>query len=108
MIYGDSAYPMTRYIQPAIRNPSGAGRILNAAMSGLRVSVEWTFGQMTQQWRFLDDKQNQKVKVNAPGKVFIVAAIMNNLHTIQYGNQTRDYFNCTAGPKTMWDYLHNF
>lgn len=109
IIYGDSAYPLTRYIQPAIRMATGNGRVLNNVMSGLRVTVsEWTFGFMTQQWRFLDDEQNQKVNMNAPGKVFIVAAIMSNLHTIEYGNQTRVYFNCTAGPKTMWDYLHNF
>ena len=86
----------------------GSGRVLNNVMSGLRVTVEWTFGFMTQQWRFLDDEQNQKVNLNAPGKVFIVAAIMSNLHTLEYGNQTRGYFNCVAGPKSMWDYLHNF
>lgn len=77
-------------------------------MSGLRIAVEWSFGIMTQQWRFLDDVQNQKVNKNAPGKVFIAAAIIHNLHNIQYGNQIKNYFQCDAGPKTMWEYLHNF
>lgn len=108
IIYGDSAYPLTAYLQPAIRLAQGAARILNHRMSGLRIAVEWNFGIMTQQWGFLDDEKNQKVNKNAPGKVFIVAAIMSNLHNIQYGNQIRDFFKCDAGPQTMWDYLHNF
>jgi hypothetical protein len=110
IIYGDSAYPLTRYLQPAIRMAQGGARQLNFVMSGVRIAVEWNFGNMVNQWRFLDDEQNQKINLNRPGKVFIVAAIMHNLHNIQYGNEIREYFKCPrrAGPMRMWDYLHNF
>jgi hypothetical protein len=85
IIYGDSAYALTTYCQPAIRSAAaGAARALHHTMSGQRIAVEWNFGAMCNQWRFLDDEQNHKINLNAPGKVFICIAILHNLHNIKY------------------------
>ena len=62
-VYGDSAYPIT----PHTLGPH-KGAVLaeeqeafNSQMSGLRVVVEWAFGDIVSYFAFLNYKKNLKV-----------------------------------------------
>ena len=58
-------------------------RDFNSAMSHVRNSVEWLFG---------DFKKNLKIGMSAVGKQYIVCALMRNALTCLYGNNTSEYF----------------
>jgi hypothetical protein len=95
-LYGDPAYPINDYIFGGYRNPdSGSSQQeFNSAMSEVRVSVEWNFGEITQYWKFLDFKQDMKVFLQPVAQYYIIASLFTNFCTILYGNKTQKYFAC--------------
>lgn len=67
----------------------------NAAMSKVRISVEWLFGDISAYFKFVDFKKNLKLYLNSGWKIYIVIAILRNAHTCNYGYQTstlEEYF----------------
>ena len=95
-IYGDPAYPHRLHLQAPFR---AAIRLteeqteFNRAMSAVRVSVEWVFGDIVNFFKFLDFKKNLKIHLSAVGKMYIVCALLTNAHTCLYGSLTSKYFN---------------
>ena len=74
-------------------------------MSAVRVSVEWTFGKVIQQFAYLDFRKNQKVLLQPVGKYYMVGALLTNCHTCLYGSQTTTFFG--VPPPTLEVYLSN-
>lgn len=66
----------------------------NTAMSRVRTSVEWLFGDIISYFKFLDFKKNLKLGLSSVGKMYIVSAILRNGLTCLYGNTTSDFFLC--------------
>jgi hypothetical protein len=111
-LYGDPAYPL----RPQLMAPYRVGDVqvltedmkeFNRAMSSLRVSVEWLFGDVANSFKFIDFKKNLKLWLSAVGKFYVVAALMRNILTCLYGNTTSKYFH--IDPPTIDSYLgvHN-
>ena len=75
----------------------------NEAMSSVRVSVEWLFGDVLNSFKFLDFKKNLKLGLSAIGKHYIVAALFRNILTCLYGNTASTFFQ--LDPPTVQDYL---
>ena len=107
-IYGDPAYPL----RPQLMCPYKVGdvqvltpqmRAFNKAMSEVRVSVEWLFGDISNYFKFIDYKKNLKIHLSAVGKQYLVSALMRNILTCFYGNMTSDYFD--IAPPTVDEYL---
>ena len=75
-LYGDPAYPLGVHLQAPFRNRelTPEMREFNKAMSALRVSVEWMFGNITKYFSFVDFKRQMKVNLSATGKIYCVAA----------------------------------
>ena len=69
-VYGDPAYPLRIHLQA----PYSQGRLTqqmedyNKAMSAVRVSVEWLFGDIINSFKFLDYKKNLKIGLSSVGK----------------------------------------
>ena len=63
VLYGDPAYGLSRNIISPFRGAqvTNAGQMFNTQMSKLRVSVEWGFGKICQNFAYLDFKKNLKV-----------------------------------------------
>ena len=104
-LYGDPAYPLRVHLQVPYR---GAGitlrmELYNKAMSAVRMSVEWLFGDIINYFKFLDFKKNLKISLSAVGKMYIVCAIFRNALTCMYGNPTSEYF--ALDPPTIQDYF---
>ena len=93
-IYGDLAYPLRAHIQ----RPFQGARLpqiqqqFNSAMSSVRISVEWLFGDIINFFKFMDFKKNLKTALSPIGKMYLVSGILQNAHTILYGNSTSNYF----------------
>ena len=55
-LYGDLAYAQSIYLIGGFRNADvGTGEALyNQIMSSVRITVEWGFGAIIEQWKYLD------------------------------------------------------
>ena len=75
----------------------------NKAMSGVRVTVEWLFGLVSNYFKFIDFKKMQRIGMSPVGKVYIVCSILQNAHTCLYGNQISETFG--IDPPTVREYF---
>ena len=53
-------------------------RLFNTAMSEVRVSVKWLFGDIVNYFKFIDYKKNLKISMSAIGKQYLVCAFLRN------------------------------
>ena len=58
--------------------------------------IEWGFANILAQWSFLDFRIATKIFQSPVAKYYIVAALLVNIWTCFYGNQTMEYFKCEA------------
>jgi hypothetical protein len=105
LLYGDPAYGVNDFIFCGFKgNTSAIEKEFNKKMSGVRQSVEWSFGRMKILWAFIDFKKNHKLLLSPVGKVMNVAMLLTNCHTCYFGgNQISMYFN--LNPPTLEEYL---
>ncbi|KAJ8036265.1 hypothetical protein HOLleu_20186 [Holothuria leucospilota] len=73
-------------------------------MSSVRVTVEWLFGDIMNNFKFVDFKNNQKVGLSARGKMDLVSGLLINAHICQYGNLTSRFFGLEL--PTLAQYFH--
>ena len=71
----------------------------NTAMSSVRVTVEWLFGEIVKYFKFIDFKRQQSISLSPVGKIYIVCAILQNALTCLYNNPVSEYFALT--PPTL-------
>lgn len=108
-LYGDQAYALRELLlRPYTEHEIQAGnniqrQHLNNAMRALRISVEWGFGKIVQEFAFLDFKKNQKILLQDLGAMYKVGTILTNCHTCLYGGETSQYFQ--INPPTLEEYL---
>ena len=105
-IYGDPAYPLRIHLQAPFRNTTRLTqqmKLFTKSMSKVRMSVEWIFGDVINDFKFLDFKKNLKIGLSAVGEMYIVGAILRNCLTCLYGNLTAEYFD--VQPPVLEDYL---
>ena len=67
-------------------------RRFNALMSRYRVVVENIFGEAVKSFGILTHRHNMRLGCMQVGKVFPLAMLFYNLHSMFYGNQTSAYF----------------
>ena len=104
-VYGDPAYPLRPQLQALFRGAVLTDDIkrFNTAMSSVRVSVEWLFGDVVNQFKFVDFKKNLKVALSPIGKIYITRAVLNNALICMYGNNTSTFFG--INPPTVHEYF---
>ena len=104
-IYGDPAYPLRVQLQKPFQGAhlTDLQKAWNKAMSGVRVSVEWIFGDILNYFKFLDFRKNLKIKLSAVGKYYIVCSLLHNARACLYGNCTQRTFN--VNPPNIRDYF---
>ena len=98
-IYGDPVYPLRIHLQAPFRNGvlTPQMQAYNSAMSEVRSSVEWLFGDVINYFKFLDFIKNLKIGLSGVGKM------LRNALTCFYGNQTSEYFE--LDPPSLQDYF---
>lgn len=104
-IYGDSAYPLSTYIQTPFKGTilSSDQALFNSVMSGCRITVEWSFAKIIQEFAFLDYKKNLKLNLQIVDKYYLVGTLFSNCHVCCYGSETSKFFKCD--PPSLEDYL---
>jgi nuclease HARBI1 len=68
-IYGDSGYIDSRYLFSGFEGAvlTAEQKRFNYLLSQGRIAVEWSFGKITNLWRYLDNYKNQKTGQQAVG-----------------------------------------
>lgn len=104
-IYGDPSYPHRPHLQAPFKGAriTQEQRDWNKAMSSVRVSVEWIFGDIANYFKFLDFKKNLKVQLSAVGKMYIVCTLLYNARCCLYGSMTSEYFELQ--PPSLEEYF---
>ena len=74
-LYGDPAYPQSRYIVGGYMHPEPGTeqQLFNTGMSTVRKCVEWGFNGIISQWRFLDLKATMQIFKMPIAKYFVIA-----------------------------------
>ena len=74
------------YVYILFRNdPLTDQKAYNKAMSQVRVSVEWLFGDTVNWFKFLDFKKRLKIYLSAVGKMYLTCALLTSARTCLYG-----------------------
>ena len=105
-VYGDPAYPLRVHLQGPFKgaNLTPAEQQFNKAMSQVRVSVEWLFGDIVNYFAFLDFKKNLKIGLSPVGKMYIVCTLLRNAHSCLYQSSTSKFFR--IDPPQIQDYFN--
>lgn len=104
-LYGDAGYPLT----PHLVVPFRGARIhadeasFNLAMSRFRLSVEWGYGAVAQQFGFVDFKKNLKLWLQPVALYYTAAVLLTNCKVCFRGSATTQLFGTT--PPELRDYL---
>ena len=69
-IYGDPAYPLRVHLQAPFRHRvlTPQMQAYNCAMSAVRCSIEWIFGDIINYFKFFDFKNNLKIGLSQVGE----------------------------------------
>jgi hypothetical protein len=106
VLYGDPGYKTSGHIVAPIRNatPDSNEARMNAAMSSVRVSVEWAFGYVQSNWGHVSWVNGQRVLLSPVGLQYRVAVLLSNCLTcLRGGNIISDKFG--VNPPTLEEYL---
>ena len=73
-IYGDPAYPLRWYLQGPFRGAqiTPDQNEFNKSMSKVRISVEWLFGNIIENFKFSAYRKSQKIGLSSIGKIVSV------------------------------------
>ncbi len=110
VLYGDPAYSSNDVTR--IKAPFKGSHLttekenFNKRMSSVRQSVEWEFGRLVRLWASVDFVKQQKVYLQNVGKMYLVAAMLTNIHGCLYPSQTAQYFG--INPPSVEEYLNTF
>ena len=104
-IYGDPAYPLRPHLQGPYQhnNLTEDEQAFNSAMSSVRVSVEWVFGEIVEYFAFVDFKKNQKIGLSDIGTMYRVCALLRNALTCLYGSTTSTFMDLE--PPSLEEYF---
>ena len=104
-LYGDPAYPLRIHLQGPFKFGVLTHQMeqYNAAMSAVRSSVEWLFGDVVTSFKFMDFKKNLKLMLSSVGKMYVVSVLLRNALTCLYGNQTSKFFDLS--PPSLEEYF---
>ena len=105
-IYGDPAYPLHVHLQGPFKGAhlTPPEVQFNKAMSQVRVSVQWLFGNIVNYFAFLDFKKNLKIGLSPVSKMYIVCALLRNAHSCLYQSSTSKFFE--IDPPQIQDYFN--
>ena len=94
-LYGDLEYLQSSYLLGGFRNVINgtAEAHFNRLMLSVRITVEWGYCEIIEQWKFLDFCQAMRIFQSPLAQYYINAAFLSNLRNCMIGNKTRNYFD---------------
>ena len=93
-VYVDAGFDLAPCVITPYRRigASKSERRTNKKMSQLRVSIEWGFKDVVNNFAFCDYPKDLKLDKQAVGALWRVAALLHNCRSCFYGNEASQYF----------------
>ena len=90
--YGLNKFTMRPFINPV---PGSPEHMFNTKMASLRISVEWGFNWVIQNFKYVEYAKQQKTTLLQPTALYYTFAVLlaNCKAWMRGGNQISDYFN---------------
>lgn len=105
-LFGDSAYPASNRLIPMVKDPqTDADQERNSFKAALRVSVEHGFNKIGALFPLLDIKRKMRILLSPIAVWINIAAFLTNCHTLLYGSQVAEYFDCQNLIPDLADYI---
>ena len=81
-VYGVPVYPLRVRLQAPVSNRMLSPQItnFNKALSSVRVSVDWLFGDIVDYLKFVNLKKNLKIDFSSTGKMYIMFVPCQETH----------------------------
>lgn len=107
VVYGDPAYGYSNQLASPFGGArlSDAQRHVNKSMSRVRISVEWSYGQIVQYWPIVDFKKKMRIGNTPVAKMYKVAVLLTNCITCARGRNTNSVYFGLSPPK-LEEYLN--
>jgi hypothetical protein len=106
-LYADKIYNSSTLINAAFSERHGQLQawmtIENRIMSKIRIAIEWTYGTIITQFKFLDFAKGQKLQESPLPKHYIIAVLLANCHCCLYEDRHCKAFD--IDPPTLNEYL---
>lgn len=104
-VLGDKAFGASTHIAPFPKENTALynqmSDIQRNALSKLRVIVEWSFGEVQEEYPYVKVRDRQKIGATIPIKVFTVACFLRNLKRIGRGSNATLYMGVEP---PSWDW----
>jgi len=98
-LYGDSAYVLRSWMRTGPGDGpdrTAAELAFDLSMCRVRETVEWGYKDIKQYFTTLDFQRKLKIRETAVGKQYLSGALLCNIRSCRYGNQTASYFGCDS------------
>jgi hypothetical protein len=107
-IFGESAYMQMSNLKSYFKSEGDIDkRKWNSAMKKVRISIEWNYGYQASLFGYLANTRKLKLlESTTVTKVYTVATLLRNFHTISYGGQSSNYFNLSFPANTLVHYIN--
>eukprot|EP00286_Rhodomonas_abbreviata_P025364 CAMPEP_0181295120 /NCGR_PEP_ID=MMETSP1101-20121128/3970_1 /TAXON_ID=46948 /ORGANISM="Rhodomonas abbreviata, Strain Caron Lab Isolate" /LENGTH=414 /DNA_ID=CAMNT_0023399835 /DNA_START=18 /DNA_END=1262 /DNA_ORIENTATION=+ len=109
LVFGDSAFAMTRFVQRMIKGPAAhtaQGQAFNGAMAPLRVDIEHAFRDVQRDWSGVKWVPGQCLGLRPVGRYTHVCIFLHNCMGLLCGNlQTAKFGQELMGRLTLAEYL---
>ena len=92
-----SLYAQSVYLLGGFRNVEGGSdeALYNRLLSSVQITAEWGFGELVDQWKFLDFRQVMKIFKCPVVQYYVNAAFLSNLCNSLLGSRMQQYFGAT-------------
>ena len=99
VLFGDSAFPASEHCHKILPNATeGWKKSYNKSMAKLRISAEWMFKDMGQQWQRLHQTKTHRLcGMNVGGRIQLAALLWNCYNSFS-GSQTSQFFGVQPIP----------
>ena len=106
--YGDSGYNHRRYLEVPFQgsNLNAYQKVFKTGMAVGRVTVQWMFKELQQQFSCVVFKCNMKLLEAPIGLLYLGCMFLSNCRNCIYLNQTSAYFQCQ--PPSLEEYFASY
>ena len=101
VIFGDSGFPICpQLVRPHVvissddSNAAQNRRTFNHTMSSVRQCVEWSYGDVSRNFKFLQHEENLKSFIQPVATYYWVSTFLTNCLNCLYGSVASGYFAC--------------
>lgn len=107
LLHGDAIYSSARRIVTCLPGPlTREEQEFNTKANSGRISVEWGFGRITNQFKILHQAYKLRLREESLAALYYNCAFLTNMSNFAYGGNAETYFKCET--LSLVEYLNGW